>query len=253
MAKYWEAVRVDGQDMQCYVSMPDAVDASPAVIVAMEAFGVNHHICDVADRLAKEGYVGIAPTLYHREGVEPQAREGSTPTYSYGTDDLSARMAAMGNLDDDALIKDINATISYLETIPRVTRDNVGIVGFCVGGRIAYLAATRCPDLKAASVFYGGRISIPFGHGLAPIELTDQINCPILGHFGDLDQNPTPEEVSAIEAQLKDQSKVYDFKMYRNAGHGFFCDERDSYHESSANDAWSRTLAWFDKYLKGQA
>lgn len=250
MAAYWEGVRVEGQDMQCYVSMPEAVGTYPAVIVIMEAFGVNQHIRDVADRLAKEGYVTIAPALYHREGVEPEAREGSNPVFGYGTEVADARSAAMAKLRDDSLAKDINASITYLKTIPRVDGDSIGIVGFCVGGRITYLAATSCAGLKAASVFYGGRILIPFGDGPAPIELTKSIECPVLGSFGDLDQNPTPADVSKIEALLKQHGKVHDFKMYPGAGHGFFCDERDSYHEPSAKDAWARTLAWFEKYLK---
>ncbi len=251
MPSYWEGVRVEGQDMQCYVSQPEAVGTYPAVIVVMEAFGVNKHIQNVADRLAKEGYVAIAPAFFHREGLEEGVREGSNPIFSYGgTEDADPRSKAMANLRDDDIVADVDATIAYLKTLPRVDGDNIGITGFCVGGRISYLAATSCPGLKAASVFYGGRITAPFGDGPAPIELTQNIECAVMGNFGEQDQNPTPAEVATIEAELKKHGKVSDFKVYPGAGHGFFCEERDSYHEASAKDAWERTVAWFKKHLK---
>ena len=108
----------------------------------------------------------------------------------------------------------------------------------------------QCPGLSAASVYYGGRILIPFGDGPAPIDLTNQIRIPVMGNFGQLDANPTPEDVAQIEGKLKEAGVVHDFKMYPDADHGFNCDERASYHKESANDALARTLAWFDKYVK---
>jgi carboxymethylenebutenolidase len=99
-------------------------------------------------------------------------------------------------------------------------------------------------------VYYGGRILAPFGDGPAPIDLSSKINIPVMGNFGAKDQNPTPADVARIEAELKQHGKVYDFKIYPDAGHGFNCDERASYHEASARDAWTRTLSWFDKYVK---
>ena len=248
MPSYWEGVRVEGQDMQCYVSLPEAVGKYPAVIVAMEAFGVNKHIQSVADRLAKEGYVAIAPAFFHREGLEEGVREGSNPVFGYSA--LDDALKAMGNLRDDDIVADVDATIAYLKTLPRVEGNNIGIMGFCIGGRISYLAATSCPGLNAASVFYGGGMLAPFGDGPAPIERSSNIQGAILGSFGDQDQNPTPADVATIEAELKKHGKTYDFKIYPGAGHGFFCDERDSYHEASAKDAWERTVAWFKKHLK---
>ena len=126
----------------------------------------------------------------------------------------------------------------------------IGIVGYCVGGRITYLAATSCPGLSAASVYYGGRILAPFGDGPAPVDLSHQIQIPVMGNFGALDTSPSPDDVAQIEAKLKEAGVTYDFEMYPDAGHGFNCEDRDSYHEASANDALARTLAWFNKYVK---
>jgi carboxymethylenebutenolidase len=203
---------------------------------------VNKHIQEVTDKLSREGYVAVAPVLYHRLG--------SNPLFSYMGEDAEARTKAMGGLSDAELVQDLNTTIAYLKGHPQVRADRLGIVGFCVGGRIAYLAATSCPGLSAAVVYYGGRILIPFGDGPSPFERTPNIQCPVMGNFGELDQNPTPDEVRKIEAELKKHGKVCDVKIYPGANHGFNCDERPSYHAEASRDAWERTLGWFQKHLR---
>lgn len=255
MPSFWENLRFagerefddlegqQGQDMATYVSHPQpSGDANfPAIIVVMEAFGVTRHIERVCDQFAAEGYVAVAPALYHRGHPNPKL----------GYDEGSAVTRYMGNLKDDEIIEDVNETINYLQNrFPRTSGRKIGIVGYCVGGRITFLAATSCPGLSAASVYYGGRILVPFGDGPAPIDLTPQITIPLMGNFGAKDSNPTPGDVGQIEAKLKDAGVNYDFKIYPDAGHGFNCDERDSYHEASAKDALARTLSWFDKYVK---
>ena len=236
----------EGQDMVCYVShpAPSAGNSFPAIIVIQEAFGVTRHIEKVCDRFAQDGYVAIAPALFHREHPNPKL--------GYGDEDVPARNRYMGALRDDELIEDINVVIKWTQSdqFRRTNNQKIGIVGYCVGGRITYLAATSCPGLSAASVYYPGRALIPFGDGPAPIDLTSQIKIPVMGNFGELDANPTVEDVGKIEAKLKEAGVTYDFKIYPGADHGFNCDERGSYHEASATDALSRTLGWFDKYLK---
>ena len=166
-------------------------------------------------------------------------------------DSFEAVMEYMGALQDGELVEDVNVAIDYLQNhYQRTQGQKIGIVGYCVGCRISYLAATSCPGLSAASVYYGGRILVPFGDGLAPVDLTDKIKIPVMGNFGDQDSNPTPDDVAQIEAKLTAAGVTHDFKMYEGAGHGFNCDERDSYHEASAKDALERTLGWFDKYVK---
>ena len=257
MPSFWENLRFagerefddlhgqQGQDMATYVSHPppSAGTSFPAIIVAQEAFGVTRHIEKVCDRFADEGYVAMAPALYHRDHPNPKL--------GYGDEDAPTRTRYMSSLRDDELVEDINVSINYLQNrFPRTRGQKIGIVGYCVGGRIAYLAAASCPGLSAASVYYGGRILIPFGDGPAPIDLSHQINIPVMGNFGEKDANPTPDDVAQIEAKLKEAGVTYDFKMYPEAGHGFNCDERPDYHEATAKDALSRTLAWFDKYVR---
>ena len=158
----------------------------------------------------------------------------------------------MAALDDDQLVEDIDQVIRWTQgdQFRRTNGQKIGIVGYCVGGRIAYLAATSCKGLSAASVYYGGRILAPFGDGPAPIDMTNQIEIPVMGNFGGQDQNPTPDDVATIEAKLKECGVTYDFKSYDDAGHGFNCNDRASYNEAAANDAFSRTVGWFEKYLK---
>lgn len=258
MPSFWENLRFagdremddlhgyEGSDMVCYVSHPNPSEGNsfPTIIVVQEAFGVNRHIEKVCDRFAQEGYIAVAPALFHREHPNPKL--------GYGDEDVPARNQYMGALKDDELVEDINQVIKWTQSdqFRRTNGQKIGIVGYCVGGRITYLAATSCPGLSAASVYYPGRTLLPFGEGPAPIDLTNKIKIPVLGSFGDQDANPSPDDVNTIEAKLKESGVTYDFKMYAGAGHGFNCDDRGSYHEASAADALSRTLAWFDKYVK---
>jgi carboxymethylenebutenolidase len=190
------------------------------VIVILEAFGVKKHIQEVTAKLSREGYVAVAPVLYHRLG--------SNPLFSYTGEDAEPRTKAMGSLKDTELVQDLNATIAYLQGHAQVRADRLGVVGFCVGGRIL----------------------LPFGEGPTPFERTTDIQCPVMGNFGELDQNPAPDEVRKIEAELRKRGNISDFKIYPGANHGFNCDERPSYHAEAAKDAWARTLGWFQKYLQ---
>ena len=175
----------------------------------------------------------------------------STPNAKLGYDQMPQVQQYMGALNDEELIEDINVTIDYLQNRYQRTRGRkIGIVGYCVGGRITYLAATSCPGLSAASVYYGGRILVPFGDGPAPVERTSGLTIPVMGNFGEDDANPTPADVAQIEEALKAAGATYDFKMYSGAGHGFNCNERPDYREDAAADAFQRTLGWFDQYVK---
>ena len=255
MPSFWENLRfpgerelddlsgAQGQDMVTYVShpSPSVGNSFPAVIVIMEAFGVTGHIEKVCDQYAANGYVAIAPALYHRQHPNPKL----------GYDEMPAVQQYMGALRDDELVEDVNVAIDYLQNHYRRTGGRkIGIVGYCVGGRITYLAATSCPGLSAASVYYGGRILAPFGDGPAPIDLTGNIKIPVMGNFGETDENPSPADVATIEAKLTAAGVNHDFKSYPGAGHGFNCDDRGSYNEAAAKDAFTRTLGWFDQYVK---
>ncbi len=152
----------ESQDMVLYVSHPPPAAGAdfPAIIVIQEAFGVTRHIEKVCDRFAEAGYAAVAPALYHRDHPNPKL----------GYDEMPAVMRYMGNLKDNELVEDINVVIDYLQNKwARTQGQKIGIVGYCVGGRITYLGATSCPGLSAASVYYGGRILVPFGDGPAGV------------------------------------------------------------------------------------
>ena len=239
MANEWETVQVNGADMGAYVSEPDGAGPYPGVVVIMEAFGVVPHIEDVARRFSAEGFVAIAPDLYHKQG----------PRLTCGYDQLDSAIKWGRNLRDEELITDVGATVDYLKAKGNVKDGGVGIVGYCVGGRISYLTAGSNKSIGAAAVYYGGNIMNPFGDPPTPFERTSSIQAPVLGLFGEEDKNPSPDDVGKIEAELKRHGATCDFHIYPNAGHGFFCEQRASYAPEAAKDAWEKTLAWFNQYL----
>lgn len=234
MPARWDTVQVDGAPMRCYVTVPEGLGPFPAVIVIQHAGGVDAFVQRMTDRIAEAGFVGVAPDLYHRE--EPSSADDP--------------MTRMGRLRDRTIIADVNAAIEHAKTLPEVRADRIGITGFCMGGRVAYLMATKRPDLKAAVVFYGGNIFVPWGEGPSPFDGTADIACPILGLFGEDDPNPSPSDVARLDAELTRLGKPHEFHSYAGAGHAFMNEGRPSYRPDAARDAWQKCIAWFDRYLK---
>jgi len=238
----WVDINVDGQTMEGYLAQPATSGRYPAVVVIQEIWGVNSHIQGVTDRLPSQGYVGFAPALFHREG------RMTLGLY----EEMETALARLGRCTDANILADVKAAVAYVKAQPFVDPQRIGIVGFCFGGRVSYQAACNIPDLKAAVVFYGGRILQPLGGaGPAPVEQTANITAPVLGLFGEEDGNPSPADVAKIADELNKHGKTYEFHMYPGCGHGFHCDGRASYRPEAAKDAWAKTMAWFDKYLKG--
>lgn len=227
----------DGK-MEVYEARPKEGGQNPAIIVLMEAFGLNSHIKEVTDRVAKEGYVAIAPDLFHRES------ERVVP-YS----DLKKAVDNMMKLQDPKIMEDVGAAISHLKSQSYVKSPSIGVTGFCMGGRFAYLtAAHHNKDIKAAVVFYGG--GIPQGKP-SPLDRTGEINCPMTLFFGGKDAFIPQEHVEQVKKALSDHKKDFSLKVYPDPGHGFFCNDRSqSYHAESANDAWDKTKAFFAQHLK---
>lgn len=226
----------DGK-MEAYEARPKDTAARPAVIVLMEAFGVNSHIKDVTERVAREGYVAVAPDLYHRE-----------PERVVPYTEMQKAIGIMNRLQDPKVISDVGAVISHLKSQSYVKANAVGVTGFCMGGRFTYLsAAHHNKDIKAAVAFYGG--GIPMGKP-SPLERTGEIGCPISLFFGAKDQLIPQEHVEKIVKALTDAKKDFTHKVYPEAGHGFFCNERASYHADSAKDAWEKFKSFFAQNLK---
>ncbi len=225
----------DGK-MEAYESRPKNGGARPGIIVLMEAFGVNSHIKDVTERVAREGYVAIAPDLYHRES------ERLVP-YK----DMGKAVEIMKRLQDPKVMDDVGAAIAHLKSQSYLKQGAIGVTGFCMGGRFTYLtAAHHNKDIKAAVAFYGG--GIPAGNP-SPLDRTGEITCPITLFFGGKDPLIPQEHVDKINQTLNDQKKNFSLKLYPEATHGFFCNERESYHQESAKDAWEKTKSFFAQHL----
>jgi carboxymethylenebutenolidase len=226
---------VDGA-MDVYEAAPDG-EPRGAVIVIQEAFGVNDHIQDVTRRIADAGYLGVAPALFHRAG-------GGTAPY----DDFSQVMPLFEGISDDGILADVDATVAHLEA-QGFARSRIGIVGFCFGGRVTFLVALR-RQLGAAVGFYGGGIVSASPLGLpALIEEAAALQTPWLGLFGDLDHGIPVVGVEELRVGLAGAAVTADIVRYAEAEHGFHCDARPAYHESSAQDGWRRTLEWFTTHL----
>ena len=241
MPSEWVDIDVGGQSMEGYLTRPTDSEPRPAVIVIQEIWGVNSHIQYVTDRMPSRGYVGLAPAMFHRQGSMVQGLH----------EEMDTALGWMGACKDDEIVADVQAAIDYLKAQPYVQSDKIGIVGFCFGGRVSYLAACAASGLGAAVVFYGGRIMVSLGDGPTPLSQTANISAPVLGLFGEEDANPTPDDVATIAEELAKHNKTHEFHMYPGCGHGFHCNARDSYRPEAARDAWGKAMAWFDQHLKG--
>jgi carboxymethylenebutenolidase len=232
MTVRWENVNVAGKSMRTYIAMPDAPGPHPAVIIGQHVWGIDEPIQDVVHRLHREGYAVAAPELFHRQpaGIEQLKR--------------------IPLLDDGETVDDMNACIAHLKALnPALGR--VGVAGFCMGGRVSYLMATANPALSAAVVLYGGAIMSPLGPHPTPFARSADINCPVLGLFGEKDANPSPEDTAKISAELTRLNKWHEFHTYRDAGHAFMnFSSADRYRHRPAQAAWGEMMAFLEMHLR---
>ena len=195
-----------------------------AIVVIQEIFGVNHHIRSVCDRLAAEGYVAIAPSIFDR--IQPGFQSGYSP------DEIANARTFIANPDWEAMLRDTQAAIDTVKDV-----GPVGIIGFCLGGSIAYAAATKLSGLSAAVGYYGGAV----------VRFADEKpKVPTQLHFGEKDAGIPLSDVETIKAKRPDV-EVF---IYPGAQHGFHCDERASYDKTSADIAWPRSMAFLAAHLK---
>jgi len=242
----WDRIEVDGSAMRLYVGMPSLGRAFPAVIVVQHGPGVDKFIEDRVENLAQQGYLAIAPDLYHRQ---TSAAAGGSSAAAGGSEEGDP-LTRIGRLRDPEVINDVNAAVNYARRLKDTQLGDVGIIGFCMGGRVAYLMAASKPVFKAAGVFYGGNITKPWGNGPTPFELTPYIHCPIVGFFGAEDANPSPADVDKIAAQLDKYRKPYEFHRYPEAGHAFLnFTNPASYREGPARDAWDKLIPFLQRNL----
>lgn len=213
----------DGHELGAYRATPDG-GAKGALVVIQEIFGVNHHIRAVCDRLAGEGYVAIAPALFDR--TQRDFQSGYTP------EEVAVARGFIASPDMDAMLCDTQAAIDEA-----TKAGPVGVIGFCLGGSLAFLAATRLDGVKAAVGYYGGRIAAA----------ADEVpRAPAQLHFGEKDAGIPLSDVETIKAKRPD-CEIF---VYAGAQHGFNCDERASYDAASASAAWARSLTFLAKHVK---
>jgi len=184
--------------------------------------------------------VTISPNLYYRDG--------------HGTpEDVAAKVRAAGGVADDQMVGDVEGALRFLRALPNCS-GKVGCFGTCSGGRQTTIAASRIDHFDAAIDCWGGRVVMAQSelnpkNPVAPIDMTRDLKCPLLGLFGNEDQAPTPAQVDQHEAELKRHGKVYEFYRYDGAGHGFFYYDRPAYRQQQAVDGWQKVFAFLEKHL----
>jgi len=230
----------DGSSMSAYVARPAEEGKFPGMLVLQEAFGVNAHIRDVTERIAREGYVAIAPELFHRSGP------GFEGTY----DNFPAAMPHMQVLTGPGQTADMRAAYDWLRVREFVSANTIGSIGFCMGGRASFLACATLP-LQASISFYGGGIAPGMLPGL--LDRAGEMHAPILLFWGGLDQHIKTADTRAVEDALLKAGKKHVSVTISYADHGFFCDARASYNAEAAGMAWKLSLQFLEMYLKGAA
>jgi carboxymethylenebutenolidase len=220
----------DGTRMRAYVARPRDGQPHPGLLVFQEAFGVNAHIRDVTERFAREGYVAIAPELFHR----------TAPGFEGAYDNFPGVMPHMQALTDAGLEADAGAALAWLGTKEGSPGQPIASVGYCMGGRVSFLANSALP-LKAAISFYGGGIAPgPRGPGL--LGRSADLHAPMLLFWGLRDQHIGIEQPRAVADSLRQAGKVFANVEFSDADHGFFCDVRPSYNPQAAAQAWLLSL-----------
>ena len=223
-----------GSSMQAFVARPEEKGSFPGMLVFQEAFGVNAHIRDVAQRIVREGYVAIAPELFHRSAA---------PGLEVRYDDVPSAMPHMKALTEQGLADDVRAAYEWLRDSSYVTPDRVGSIGFCMGGRVSFLANATI-ELRAAISFYGG--------GIAPALLPRAANlhAPMLFFWGGLDKHIPQDQIRSVIDTVRAAGKPYINVDISDADHGFFCDARPSYNPVAAKEAWSLVTSFLEAHVK---
>ena len=242
-----EVITVEGHNgdtIHAYRARPLGTGPFPGIVLVHHMPGWDEFYREFAHRFANHGYDVICPDLYCRFG--------------HGVpDDVTAKMRAAGGVSDDSVVGDLTGAMQFLRAQP-TNNGKVGIIGTCSGGRNAFLTAGRNPGgFDVVGDLWGGRVvagseDLNEKAPVAPLDYTKDLSAPVLGLFGNEDQNPTPEAVNTLEEELKKHGKTYEFHRYDGAGHGFFYYDRPNYRQQQAMDGWSKIFPFFGKYLKGE-
>jgi carboxymethylenebutenolidase len=230
----------NGDAIEAYQARPLGLASMPGVVVIHHMPGWDPWTFEVARKLAQNGYAAVAPHLFSRFGPG-------------GWDDLAAAARSAGGVPDAQVVGDVGAAAQLLRDQPW-SNGRVGVIGFCSGGRQAYMVACKL-ELDGAVDCWGGRViakpeELTANQPVSVIDMTPEMRCPLLGIFGNDDASPDPEQVNRTEEVLRSLGKSYEFHRYDGAGHGFFASERPAYRPEQAVDGWQKVFAFFERTLQ---
>lgn len=224
-------------DLCAYYAHPAGAGPHPVVLCFIEAYGVNRHFQELAERFAAAGFCAAVPDIFHGE--------------SFGYDDREGAMGKVRTLDEPRVMAETAATLDALANRPECSMNNVALAGFCMGGRLAFRANAELSDRAAAvACFYGGGIAPRESRfGRAPLlDLVPQMHSPLLLCYGVEDQSIAPDEHGRIAEALSRAGLRYSLQVFPDAGHGFFCEERSTYSAAAAAEAWALMLDFFHRH-----
>ena len=229
-----------GTPITAYTAKPSGAGPFPGVVLVHHLPGWSELYIETTRRFAHHGYMAICANLYERVG------QGNP-------DDVAAKVRADGGIADSQMVGDTKAAVKWMRAQPNLN-GKVGIFGSCSGGRHAFIYSCQKNDVDACVELWGGRVvmgkeELNEKTPTAPIDMTKDLCCPLLGLFGNDDRAPSPEQVNQHEAELKKHGKVHEFHRYDGAGHGFFYWHRPMYRAEQCMDAWGKVLAFFGKHL----
>jgi carboxymethylenebutenolidase len=226
-----------GGDLRGYYACPSGDGPFPGVVLLQEAFGINDYIQGEVRRLAEHGYAAISPDIFRGE------------TFSYA--EFDKVMPKLQALTDDAMLADIRASVAYLDAQANVVHGRYGTVGFCMGGRLAFLSSVEIPSIVAAASFYGGGIAPDQPRLWKPLaDRFADVHAELLMIYGADDEGIAPSEHARVAESLSREKKRYELSVYPGAPHGFASKDRPSYRPQQAEAAWAETLALFGRTLR---
>jgi carboxymethylenebutenolidase len=229
-------VKVPVQDgtTPAYRAMPASGGPFPVVLVVQEIFGVHEHIKDICRRLAKVGYLAVAPELYARQADVSKME----------LKEIISKVVP--RVPDSQVLADLDATLAWAKASSKGDTGRLGVTGYCWGGRIVWLFTAHNPSVKAGVAWYGRLVGEPDElHPKNPIDVVDSLHAPVLGLYGEADQGIPVATVEKMRAALQAANKPADIHVYPKTPHAFFADYRPSYRKNEADDGWKRLLAWF--------
>lgn len=232
----------DGKPIHAYYSRPLGVEKFPGIVLIPHMPGWDEWCRETSRRFTAHGYAVVCPNIYEEYG-------DGTPA------EVSRKAMNDGGVSDKDVMGDVDASLRFLRSQANAS-GKAGVIGMCSGGRHTFLAAATLKGVDAAVDCWGGGVVCPPERlnpkqPVAPVDYADGIECPLLGIFGNEDKFPTPEDVNALEAVLKEQRVDYEFHRYDGAGHGIWYYDRPMYRQEQAMDSWNKVLDFFDKHLKG--